>query len=129
MTRRSDLIAGLDNGRSALPHRDPTFDAVVERLRLGDLPLDWKITGPRVVNSEARTRAGRDRNGDMIAMPAVAERPVELNLMPEVAVAILLYLDTIAEAKPSRSGLSKTYRLKKKGPVAPASANGAESHP
>ena len=93
-----DSSAVLDRGRAVLPHRDPTFDAVVRRLEQGELAVDWRITGPRLVRPSAA--------------PEVGQGVVTLNLMPEVARAVLLYLNHIAEPQPSRSGKSNTYRLK-----------------
>ena len=95
-----DSSTVLDLGRAVLPHRDPTFDAVVRRLEQGEPAVDWRITGPRLVRPSAA--------------PEVAPGSVSLNLMPEVARAVLLYLNHIAEPQPSRSGRSNTYRLKRR---------------
>jgi len=88
-----------DSGRAVLPHRDPTFDAVARLLEQGSPVIDWRITGPRLVRPSAT--------------PEVSDQLVTLNLQPAVAHAVLQHLLHIAEAQPSRSGKSITYRLKK----------------
>lgn len=103
--------------------RDPTFHRMLQAIRAGGQPIDWRVTGPlTVVQSDGRARRGIDHDGELIVMPAVAERPVQLNLMPEVAAALLRYLAQIAEPSPSRSGKSNTYRMKKTPAVDAAEA-------
>lgn len=74
----------LDFGRAVLPHKDPTFDAVWKRLQDGELLTGWQLVGP----------AGA------------------LTLMPEVTAELLTHLRSVADAKPSRSGATLTYRMK-----------------
>jgi hypothetical protein len=115
-----------DQGRGVLPHRDPTFDAVVRAIHDGGQPVDWKLTGPLMIRQQdpdPRSRGGLDRDHQWLRTPAVSDRPLQLNLEPEVAAEILRYLNTIAERRPSRSGKTSTYGMKK----APA-ATGAQSH-
>lgn len=85
-------------GRAVLPHRDPTFDAVAVLLEQGAPATDWQIKGPRLVRPSAA--------------PEVSSEVVTVNLQPDVARAVLLYLREIAELQPSRSGKTNTYRLK-----------------
>lgn len=85
-------------GRAVLPHRDPTFDAVAVLLEQGVPAADWQIRGPRLVRPSAA--------------PEVSSEVVTVNLQPDVARAVLLYLRDIAELLPSRSGKTNTYRLK-----------------
>lgn len=105
-----------DHGRSVLPHRDPTFDAVVELVNHSVLPLDWRITGPSLIRQRTKRRH-QDNSGAMVSSPGISEHPVQLNLEPEVAAEMLRYLVRIAEPAPSRTGKSKTLRMKK-GPAA-----------
>lgn len=105
-----------DSGRSVLPHRDPTFDAVVELARSSAKPLDWRLTGPSLVRQRTKQRH-RDNQGAMVCSPAVSDQPVQFNLEPDVAAEMLRYLVRIAEPTPSRSGKTKTLRMKK-GPAA-----------
>lgn len=123
-TERDEAL--LDKGRGVLPHRDPTFDAVVRAIRDGGQPIDWKLTGPLMVRQhdpDPQSRGGLDREHRWLRTPSVSDRPLQLNLEPEVAAEILRYLNTIAERRPSRSGKTSTYGMKK----APA-ATGAPSH-
>lgn len=94
---------------------DPTFTAVLRAMARGEVMTDWKITGPLHVdrNPEARTAFARD--DELIEIPETSGH-VQLNLMPEVAAAVLRLIGDIAEAAPSRTGRSRTYRLKKKAP-------------
>jgi len=85
-------------GRAVLPHRDPTFDAVAMLVEQGAPATDWQIRGPRLVRPSAA--------------PEVSSEVVTVNLQPDVARAVLLYLRDIAELQPSRSGKTNTYRLK-----------------
>jgi hypothetical protein len=64
----------------------------------------------------------RGSDGVLIGSPGLSDRPVQFNLEPEVAAAMLQHLIDIAEPTPSRSGKTKTLRMKK----APA-ATGAQS--
>lgn len=90
-----------------LPHRDPTFDATLRALAGGVRPVDWRITGPRLVKQDA----------DGQGTPALAERSITLNLAPDVAGEVLQHLATIAEPHASRSGRGITYRKKKASSV------------
>jgi hypothetical protein len=73
-----------DSARSVLPHRDPTFEGVWERLVAGETLNQWQLTGSGV----------------------------QLNLYPEVTAALLAHLKAIAEPRRSRTGATVTYRLK-----------------
>lgn len=107
---------------SVLPHRDPTFDAVVKLANSQGMPLDWRITGPSVVRQRT-SRHHKDRDGVLVETPGVSDRPVQFNLEPEVAAEVLRFLVNIAEPSLSRSGKTKTLRMKK-GPA----ATGPQSH-
>lgn len=101
-------------GRGVLPHRDPTFDAVVRAIEEGDQPIDWKLTGPLMVRQ--RTLDPRFRgNGERrwLNRASTSDHPLQLNLEPDVAAEVLRYLDRIAERRPSRSGKTMTYGMKK----------------
>jgi hypothetical protein len=111
-----------DSSRSVLPHRDPTFDAVVELARSSAQPLDWRITGPSLVKQHTK-QEHQSSDGSPVSSPGLSDRPVQFNLEPDVAAALLRHLIDIAEPTPSRSGKTKTLRMKK----APA-ATGAQSH-
>ena len=73
-----------DSGRAVLPHRDPTFDGVWDRLVAGETLNEWHLIGSGV----------------------------QLNLRPEVTAALLAHLKEIAEPRRSRSGMTVTYSLK-----------------
>lgn len=105
-----------DSGRSVLPHRDPTFDAVVELARSTAKPLDWRITGPSLVRQRTKQRH-RDNQGATVCSPGLSDQPVQFNLEPDVAAELLRHLVSIAEPTPSRSGKTKTLRMRK-GPAA-----------
>lgn len=118
--------ASLDRSRGVLPHRDPTFDAVVRAIEGGGQPIDWKLTGPLLVRQETmgpHARGGIDRDQQWLRLPALSNRALQLNLEPDVAAELLRHLDRIAERRSSRSGKTTTYGMKK----APA-ATGAPSH-
>lgn len=109
-----------DRGRGVLPHRDPTFDAVVRAIEHGGQPVDWKLTGPLTIrkhNPDPQSRGGLDRDQQWLRLPAVTNRPLQLNLEPDVAAEMLRHLDRIAIRRPSRSGKTTTYGMKK-GPAA-----------
>lgn len=119
MSERS-LGTSSDYGRGVLPHRDPTFDAVVRAIELGKQPVDWKLVGPLMVRQrdpDPRSRGGIDRDQQWLELPAVSSRALQLNLEPAVAAELLRHLDRIAERRPSRSGKTTTYGIKK-GPAA-----------
>ncbi|WP_146238540.1 DUF2384 domain-containing protein [Curtobacterium sp. MCPF17_003] len=117
---RDPSVASLDQGRGVLPHRDPTFDAVVRAIEGGGQPVDWKLTGPLMVrrhDPDPASRGGLDRSREWLRMPSVSDKPLQLNLEPDVAAEVLRYLNRIAERRPSRSGKTMTYGMKK-GPAA-----------
>lgn len=122
----SDSDTSPAHGRGVLPHRDPTFEAVVRAIERGGQPVDWKLTGPLMVrrhDPNPASRGGLDRSREWLRMPSVSDKPLQLNLEPDVAAAVLRYLDRIAERRSSRSGKTTTYGMKK----APA-ATGAQSN-
>lgn len=113
-----DANASPASGRGVLPHRDPTFDAVVRAIAEGDQPVDWKLTGPLMVRQQTldpRERGSGERR--WLNRASLSDRPLQLNLEPDVAAEVLRYLDRIAERRPSRSGKTTTYGMKK-GPAA-----------
>lgn len=115
---QSHADASPVSGRGVLPHRDPTFDAVVRAIAEGDQPVDWKLTGPLMVRQQ--TLDPRQRNSGerrWLNRASVSDRPLQLNLEPDVAAEVLRYLDRIAERRPSRSGKTTTYGMRK-GPAA-----------
>lgn len=105
---------GLDSSRSAPAYGDPTGEQAIRSAMCGPM-MDWKIVGPRLVVQNTVVRGlgdGEDVSRAML-MPTTSDRPIQLNLMPEVAKAVLNLLLEIAEPAPSRSGGSRTFRLKK----------------
>jgi hypothetical protein len=115
---KPDAIAPLAAERGVLPHRDPTFDAVVRAIAEGDQPIDWKLTGPLMVRQQTADPRYRGRgHRRWLDKASVSDRPLQLNLEPDVAAELLRHLDRIAERRPSRSGKTTTYGMKK-GPAA-----------
>ncbi|GAB3389197.1 hypothetical protein GCM10027568_11100 [Humibacter soli] len=112
-----DGKAGLDASRSERgyggPVVDPTFTALLKAIDAGHVPSDWQVSGPRYVERDPYVgHNGLTLDGKQIRMPQSMGH-VRLNLMPEVAAAVLRYIGEIAEPAPSRSGKSCTYRLRK----------------
>jgi hypothetical protein len=94
---------GLDHhGRSVLPHRDPTFDAVVRLLQEDAALADWKLVGPA-------PDAATDRSA-----------PLEVHLAPDVARAVLRHLTLIASPRSSRTGRRVVFHLRTKKPRSPS---------
>lgn len=93
---------GLDYGRSVLPHRDPTFDAVVRLLRADAALADWKLVGPAPDVTNERSA------------------PLEVHLAPDVAEEVLRHLTSIAFPRSSRTGRRAVFHLRtKKTPALP----------
>lgn len=117
----------LDGSRSAPTYGDPVGETAIRRLLRGRPLTNWKMTGPgaRTVNPQAyRVHA---ENGNHEWLPEAASRPLQLSLMPEVALEVLRFIDAIAEPLPSRSGHSYTFRLKKNAAAILADHDGNRS--
>ena len=113
MGRISDS-PGLDEGRPAPAYGDPVGETAIKRL-IRNRPLtNWHITGPGQQHNLVRDAHRVHAEGEGFDwLPEISTRPLQLNLMPELASAVLRFIEAVAEPAPSRSGSSYTFRLKK----------------
>jgi hypothetical protein len=116
---------GLDESRPAPEYGDTVGETAIHRLMRGRPMIDWKIIGPRTVRQNAHLVHADSDSREWL--PEVTNKPLQLSLMPEVALAVLKFLDTISEPLPSRSGHSLTFRLKKNAAAILADHDGNSS--